>query len=195
MTDYYKVLGISSSASPEEVKKAYFDMAKKYHPDSGDETELRKFHEVAEAYKVLSNLEDRQAYDTTVVAQDAAKKEVATGPEHATYHVKKREAYRDEELKTFHKNRFRKAVFRVIGFAIILTVVGFLLAIVLGGIVILGSLAGLAIGLSLSINKNFDMRTYFSDRSHKIFILFTWLLLLFGFGYFAWLIARDLIPL
>lgn len=60
--DYYEILGISKSASPDEIKKAFRKQAVKYHPDKegGDET---KFKEANEAYEVLSNPDKRQRYD------------------------------------------------------------------------------------------------------------------------------------
>lgn len=60
--DYYEVLGVSKSASADEVKKAFRKSAVKHHPDKegGDES---KFKEINEAYEVLSNQEKRQRYD------------------------------------------------------------------------------------------------------------------------------------
>ncbi len=62
MKDYYQILGVSRDASPEEIKKAYYKLAHKYHPDkeSGDE---KKFKEINEAYQVLSDKEKRAQYD------------------------------------------------------------------------------------------------------------------------------------
>ncbi len=63
--DLYEILGISREAAAEDVKKAYRQMALKYHPDRnpGDKDAEKKFREAAEAYDVLSDSEKRQRYD------------------------------------------------------------------------------------------------------------------------------------
>jgi molecular chaperone DnaJ len=63
--DYYEVLGIIKSASPEEIKKAYRKLALKYHPDrnKGDKAAEAKFKEAGEAYHVLSDKERKTNYD------------------------------------------------------------------------------------------------------------------------------------
>lgn len=63
--DYYEVLGVSKSATPEEIKKAYRQLALKYHPDRNpdDKNAEEKFKEAAEAYSVLSDADKRARYD------------------------------------------------------------------------------------------------------------------------------------
>ncbi len=61
MKNYYKILGISQDASPEDIKKAYYKLAHKYHPDKGGDE--KKFKEINEAYQILSDKKKRAQYD------------------------------------------------------------------------------------------------------------------------------------
>lgn len=63
--DYYDVLGIARNASQKDIKKAYYQLAKKYHPDTnkGDADTQKKFQEVSEAYECLSDEGKRKEYD------------------------------------------------------------------------------------------------------------------------------------
>ncbi len=59
--DYYKILGIDKNASPEEIKRAFWKLAQKHHPDKGGDHE--NFKEINEAYQVLGNPQKRAQYD------------------------------------------------------------------------------------------------------------------------------------
>src|SRR5687768_11324978 len=63
--DYYEILGVKKNASEDELKKAYRNLAKKYHPDKhkGDKDAENRFKEISEAYAVLSDSEKRAQYD------------------------------------------------------------------------------------------------------------------------------------
>lgn len=62
---YYKILNVSTNATPEEIKKSYRKLATKYHPDKnpGNKEAEEKFKEINEAYSVLSDAEKRKNYD------------------------------------------------------------------------------------------------------------------------------------
>jgi DnaJ family protein A protein 3 len=64
--DYYEVLGVARNSSAKDIKKAYYTLAKKYHPDTNknDPDAQKKFQEVSEAYEVLSDETKRKEYDT-----------------------------------------------------------------------------------------------------------------------------------
>jgi len=63
--DFYQILGINRDAKPEEIKKAYRRLARKYHPDvnPGDKAAEERFKKITEAHEVLSDPKKRQVYD------------------------------------------------------------------------------------------------------------------------------------
>ncbi len=67
--DYYKTLGVSRNATPEEIKKAFRSLARTNHPDAGGDEE--KFKEINEAYEVLSDEKKRKLYDRYGTAQES----------------------------------------------------------------------------------------------------------------------------
>ncbi len=62
MKNYYEILGVDKSASPDEIKKAYRNLSKQYHPDVNPDGEAR-FKEIAEAYETLSDPAKKEQYD------------------------------------------------------------------------------------------------------------------------------------
>src|ERR1700681_3404726 len=63
--DFYKILGVKRDAKPEEIKKAYRRLARKYHPDvnPGDKSAEDRFKQMSEAFDVLSDPKKRSVYD------------------------------------------------------------------------------------------------------------------------------------
>lgn len=82
-TRYYEILGVSKSASSDELKKAYRKAAIKNHPDKGGDPE--KFKELAQAYEVLSDSEKREIYDQ--YGEDALKEGMGGGGGHNPFDI------------------------------------------------------------------------------------------------------------
>lgn len=61
--DYYKLLGVAPASSEKDMKKAYYKLAKKYHPDTAGAEFEDKFKEISSAYEVLSDEGKRATYD------------------------------------------------------------------------------------------------------------------------------------
>lgn len=80
LKDYYKILEISPAASYAEIKKSYRRLALQYHPDKNFGSQLyeAKFKEIKEAYEILSDTNQRQAYNSTRKTQAEAPKKKTT---------------------------------------------------------------------------------------------------------------------
>lgn len=76
--DFYQILGVDKNASQEEIKKAYYKLAHKYHPDKGTGDEA-KFKEINEAYQILSDKSKRAQYDKFGYVFDGADQTQRTG--------------------------------------------------------------------------------------------------------------------
>ncbi|MBU0727897.1 DnaJ domain-containing protein [Patescibacteria group bacterium] len=195
MNNLYKILGIEKTASPEEVKKAYFVMAKKYHPDSADESEVKKFYEVSEAYQVLSDVEERRAYDLTLEGGKIGKILVEEEPVHPTIfkeEVSPDDEYRKKEMHKFRRAIYWKGVFRAIGFALFLMGVGYLFSLIFGGLWYGGMIAGFVTGLIWSINSNFDLNSFVKSSGRLKFVkVLGWILFIASVGYFVWILVSK----
>jgi DnaJ-class molecular chaperone len=72
MRDYYDVLGVSPDAGAAEIKRAYRQLARRYHPDISGEDRAGSFLEVSRAYEVLRDPERRRSYDSRLLSRSRA---------------------------------------------------------------------------------------------------------------------------
>lgn len=90
--DYYSILGVPKDASADQIKKAYRELAMKYHPDRNkDKNAEEKFKEINEAYAVLSNDQKREQYN-------------AYGPEEFNQKYNEQEIFRNFDFKDIFKS-------------------------------------------------------------------------------------------
>lgn len=103
--DYYEVLGVAKNASAKDIKKAYYQLAQKYHPDkSGDKT---KFQEVSEAYEVLGDEKKRQEYDSFGMAGNGGASGAQGGFGQGGFHYQS-QMDPEELFRTIFGDAFRK---------------------------------------------------------------------------------------
>lgn len=110
--DYYKILGISKTASEADIKKAYRKLARKYHPDlnTNDKIAEAKFKEINEANEVLSHPENRKKYDQygenwkDAEAYERAKEQQSRQSQRRSYGGGQR--YREEDFSDFFESMF-----------------------------------------------------------------------------------------
>lgn len=88
--DYYSVLGLKPSASPQEIKRAYRQMVFRYHPDRnpGNDQAAEKFKQILDAYNILSDSAERAEYDA------------AMHPEEVEARAREKQKKKNEEAKS-----------------------------------------------------------------------------------------------
>ncbi|KAL2892864.1 Chaperone protein dnaJ 1 mitochondrial, partial [Bienertia sinuspersici] len=109
--NYYEILGISKDASRDEIRKAFHELAKKYHPDTNENTPSakRKFQEIRDAYETLRDSEKRAQYDLSLnMGSGYARRDSGgRGSEDVHYDFADaeafRQAYRTHFSDSFHK--------------------------------------------------------------------------------------------
>lgn len=98
MDNHYSILGIQSSASPDEIRRAYRILARRYHPDlNPGQANVARFRKIAEAYEVLSDASRRASFDANLESKQ--REDVARG--FAAY--ERAQAHRGRERRTAHR--------------------------------------------------------------------------------------------
>ncbi|CAM8968027.1 unnamed protein product [Rhodiola kirilowii] len=107
MADYYDVLGVRKNATASEIKKAYYGLAKKLHPDQNkDDPEAeKKFQEVSKAYEILKDEEKRSVYDQ--VGHDAYDRQQQGGPDPGFSQSPFEDMFNSDFLKNIFRQNLR----------------------------------------------------------------------------------------
>uniref|UniRef100_A0A7C9AKH5 J domain-containing protein n=1 Tax=Opuntia streptacantha TaxID=393608 RepID=A0A7C9AKH5_OPUST len=108
--NHYEVLGVSRNASRDEIKKAFHELAKKYHPDTNKNNlaAKRKFQQIRDAYETLRDSEKRAQYDMVLdMGADNIRHDFTDSSENVHYDFQDSEAFRNAYRKHF-SNSFHK---------------------------------------------------------------------------------------
>lgn len=181
MKNLYEILGLKPGAQEDEIKRAYYLMAKNYHPDSGDKADVKKFYEVTEAYQILSDPGKKRTYDLTLKTGSPRWRSGAAGkiekewlgPREAetvtSYGRSTHEqdpAFRQREVTHYRRQMFIRAILQVILITLACAMLGVLLSILLEGSSILGAIAGFAFGFVWAVNHHFDVSSFMPNHTH-----------------------------
>lgn len=169
MKDLYHILGVGPSASAQDIKKAYFELAKKYHPDTGTTAQLKDFYAVTEAYQILSTPEKRKAYDATYKAnriEGALLKGVihpSSTPFKTPIKSPRELKFRQSEIQRFRRELLLKASARVVVISFLGILFGYFYSLLFAGWLWLGALCGFLIGFGVSLYQNFNVNSFVAN--------------------------------
>lgn len=107
MLDYYKILGIPKDATPKDIKKAYRNLSKQYHPDKNpdDKEAEEKFKQVAQAYETLSDDNKRREYD--MGGRVRMRRPLRKGPDiHHKYKITLEDVFNGKEVDLKYKRNY-----------------------------------------------------------------------------------------
>ncbi|MBI5411814.1 DnaJ domain-containing protein [Candidatus Peregrinibacteria bacterium] len=214
MEDLYKILGVDSDASPVAVKKAYFRLAKKYHPDAGHTSDTLQFQTIKEAYEILSNPLERKEYDVQKKKSSTQESIVHDFIYHTrsdgTSVAPDAEIFkrREKELRRYRRGLLFRALFYVFFFTAAAALMGGGFAVLFKSLleratgdifsslyIVGGFVAGFVLGLIWSLDRHFEIESFihnFKIRTmykHCRVFFFTLSLAFLGTLFFGWILA------
>lgn len=203
--NFYDILGLVNSATAEEIKSAFRQAAKKYHPDiNHGEGAAKKFKEVHRAYAILSSPTERKIYDESLISskipKDIFTEPKATTQTQTTYtQPTEEEKRRQEEIKKYRKSLIIQAIIKIALYALGGALGGYAL-ISIGKILeeqgwpislfswaqFAGVLSGLIIGFIWSVDRYFKIETFITKPNvRKMFKHFRTAAFALAFTYLA----------
>lgn len=167
MKDLYEILNLERRASSEDVKRAYYALAKMYHPDSKEQADVKKFYEVTEAYQILSDEARRKAYDETLktgrLEKSWMESDESVEVQYGRLSHEESLEYRMHELNRYRRRVFWNAAGKVFLGSIVGGFLGNALALILGGSSILGFIAGAFFAFAWAFGSHFDLESFIPD--------------------------------
>lgn len=106
--NYYEVLGVNIDSSSLEIKKAYYGLAKKYHPDASGGEMTEKFRKINEAYATLIDPERKESYDKQVlpgIKQEPNDDTTGFDPNNSQYHRFWKKTHKDDSANLHEAKR------------------------------------------------------------------------------------------
>lgn len=166
---FYEILGLDNEATLEDIKKAYFKLAKEYHPDINDSEEGQKiFGEISMAYEVLANPAKRKEYDLSngKSAKNLTKKKV---PPHSE---------EDELMLNYRRSKIQKAVLGIGFFTVMGGCVAYFMSFFVGLSFlsplwqqVLTASSGALLCFFWQLDKHFRIDTFLYNPSSKFIIM------------------------
>src|SRR5690606_37188573 len=161
MESPHQILGVKASATQEEIKKMYRQLAQRYHPDSGNQANAKRFAQVTEAYRLLKGVEpefqeereETKEEKGVVLRQNLYKERIHPG--------------RERQQEAFYRTHLYQAILKMVGMAFVGAVFLGFMGFLSGFYPFLGMALGLLIGGMSGLRRFFDLKTFLNAKKFK----------------------------